>query len=114
MSIVFDKSTTVPGGTRKQARRVSAQRANAWGKATSTALEVLAEILRCAQDDRQGTKTPLMNQGECQNVVLPSLPSHAFFQADKTVVADDEVIDQFDIEDTACGDKLLRNRNILR
>ncbi len=54
-----------------------------------------------------------MNQGECQNVVLPSLPSHAFFQADKTVIANDKVIDQFNIEDTACGDELLGDRNIL-
>ncbi len=51
-------------------------------------------------------RPPLMNQGECQNVVLPSLPPHSFFQADKTVIADDEVIDQFDVEDTACGDEL--------
>ena len=34
-------------------------------------------------------------------------PPHAFFQADKTVIADDEVIDQFDVENTACRDELL-------
>ena len=61
------------GGIRKGARRVSAQRANAWGKATSTALEVLAEILRCAQDDRQGTKNPPDESGgvsECGSTIL--------------------------------------------
>ncbi len=40
------------------------------------------------------------------------LPAQAFFQADETLVADDEVIDQFDVEVVACGDELLGDGDI--
>ena len=40
------------------------------------------------------------------------LPSQSFFQADKAVVADNEVIDQFDIEVKTGGDELFGDGDI--
>src|SRR5437588_5931430 len=42
-----------------------------------------------------------------------SLPPQAFLQADKPVVADDEMIDKLDIEQFACLDELPGHGNVL-
>ena len=43
---------------------------------------------------------------------LTMLPPQPFFQADKAVVADNEVIDQLDIEVASGGNKLFGDSNI--
>lgn len=43
-----------------------------------------------------------------------ALPVKALFEADETLIADDEMVDQFNIQVMPCLHKLLGNRYILR
>jgi hypothetical protein len=42
------------------------------------------------------------------------LPAQSLLQTDKALMADDEMVDQFDIEHAPGGHKLLRDRKVLR
>ena len=41
------------------------------------------------------------------------LPAQVFFQTDEALVADDDVVDQLDVQDAPCRQELLRGLDIL-